>query len=94
MAYIQSCTPNVTNIAKSLYFVVKDEIITPKPKDNKANWTSKSARDEILNLLIKDNEFCEFVEYTKDTIRFYKYLQILINKKMYSIAFKLIKKRL
>ena len=45
------------------------------------NDISKSARDEILNLLIKDNEFCEFVEYTKDTIRFYKYLQILINKK-------------
>lgn len=58
------------------------------------NDISKSERDEILSLLIKDNEFCEFVEYTKNTIRFYKYLQILINKKMYSIAFKLIKKRL
>lgn len=57
------------------------------------NDISKNERNKILSLLVKDDEFCKFVEYTKDKIRFYKYLQNLINNRMYSIAFLLIKKR-
>ena len=38
---MNNCTPNDTKNVRSLYFVVKDEIIIPKPKLKPASKRSK-----------------------------------------------------
>ncbi|SCH19957.1 glycosyltransferase family 2 protein [Romboutsia sp. 1001713B170207_170306_H8] len=58
------------------------------------NNMSKIERNNILKHLCSDKEFCDFIEYNKDKIRLYKYIKILVDRRLYSLAYLLIKNRI
>ncbi|WP_418586096.1 glycosyltransferase family 2 protein [Intestinibacter sp.] len=58
------------------------------------NNISKSERNAILLQLSQDEEFCKFLEFNKNRIRLYRYIKLLIDKRIYSLAMFLIKKRI
>lgn len=58
------------------------------------NNISKSERNDILLQLSQDEDFCKFLKFNKNRIRLYRYIKLLIDKRMYNFAMFLIKRRI
>ena len=48
VAYINSCVPKLTKKLKSLYLVVRDEIIIPNPKPKRAIIRTNKGKNDIV----------------------------------------------
>lgn len=61
---------------------------------NEENNISKRERNEILECLCKNEEFCKLIKNNKNNIRLYKYIKFFVDIKLYSLAYFLIKLRI
>jgi hypothetical protein len=52
VAYINSCTPNEIKNLKSLYFVVRDDIIIPIAKARRAIWITIKGISKIFDVML------------------------------------------